>query len=244
MAQDVYHIRKKKTVVIIGNGMVAGAFRNFSGWDDDILFASGVSNSAEKDSRAFQKEVELVRESLALVSAGQSFVYFSTTSIFDPAKSGSSYIIHKLFIEDMIKSSGVNYLIVRLPNLVGFSSNPNTLTNFFCDMIRQGAIIRLNRNATRHLIDVEDLYIILNDINARFGKKKVTVNVETDRPLSATKILSGLEDALKCKALIEEVEETALKDSDAFDKLRDAVSFIWKTSETYHSDLLRKYYSA
>ena len=76
--------------MIVGKGMVAGALKDISGWDDDILFSSGVSNSGEKDEKNFQKEVELVKSNLVKLSSNGSFVYFSSTSIFNPLKKKQS----------------------------------------------------------------------------------------------------------------------------------------------------------
>ena len=113
--------------------MVAGALKDISGWEEDILFSSGVSNSGELASSAFLKETNLVESFIHKLSPDSSFVYFSTTSIFDTSKLSNPYIIHKLSIEKLLKESNINFLIVRLPNLVGFSTNPHTLTNYFAD---------------------------------------------------------------------------------------------------------------
>lgn len=223
--------------------MVAGALKELSGWDNDILFSSGVSNSGEKDEKNYKKETDLVKFHLAKLIHPASFVYFSTTSIFDSLKKGNSYILHKINIENLIKASNVNFLIIRLPNLVGFSSNPNTLTNYFSDCIRLERTIRLNRNAIRHLIDVADLPSILIDIKSNFGKCKMTVNVETDRPLSAQQILSLIEDVMMKKAYIHPSAENAdLENNDDSLKI-STINYIWKIREEYHRNLLKKYYS-
>ena len=223
--------------------MVAGALKEISGWDNDILFSSGVSNSAEQKKENFQKEIDLVNLHLEKLIYPASFVYFSTTSIFDPFKRGNSYINHKLKIEDLIKTSNLNYLIVRLPNLVGFSSNPNTLTNFFADSVRLERKIQLNQNAIRHLIDADDLPSILNDIKNYFGKNKLTVNVETDRPLSAQQILLLIEEVLKKKAYIQPLNEEAKLKVNEIDINISATNYIWKTMDDYHKNLMKKYYS-
>jgi nucleoside-diphosphate-sugar epimerase len=229
--------------VIIGKGMVAHAFKDLSGWEDDVLFAAGVSNSGEQDEKAYQKETELVKLNLQKLKSPARFVYFSTTSIFDPSKSGNFYIRHKLFVEDLIRNSNVNYLILRLPNLVGRSNNPNTLTNFFASAIKSGRKIKLNSKAIRHLIDVSDLSVILNDIIKQFGRRNLTVNVDTDKPLTAGEILSLLEEVLKKKAYIEPVFDDGRIHSIAEDKSNSSENYLWKTGENYHMNLLKKYYS-
>jgi nucleoside-diphosphate-sugar epimerase len=229
--------------VIVGKGMVAGALKDISGWEEDILFSSGVSNSGEFESSPFQKETDLVKSFINNLSAGSSFVYFSTTSIFDSSKSSNPYIIHKLSIEKMLRESNIDFLIVRLPNLVGFSNNPHTLTNYFADSIRKERPITLKSGAIRHLIDVADLSNILNDIKRMFGKKKLTVNVDTDKPLSAGKILEFLEETLNKKAIIQIVPENNNGIQKETVNADGAIDFLWKTEENYHKELFKKYYS-
>ncbi len=222
--------------------MVAGALKDISGWDNDILFSSGVSNSEEKDEKNFQKEVDLVKSNLARLTSKGSFVYFSTTSIFNPLKKSNPYVLHKLKIEKLIKDSNLNYLIIRLPNLVGFSANPNTLTNYFAESIRLGRAINLNQKAFRHLIDASDLSGILNDVKNNFGKNKHIINIETDRPISAQQIILYMEDAIQKKAIINPSAEN--EDLEKIDSHFDdsSINYIWKLREDYHKSLLKKYY--
>ncbi len=223
--------------------MVAGALKDISGWDNDILFSSGVSNSGEKDEINFQKEVELVKSNLAKLTSPGTFVYFSSTSIFNPFKKNNPYVLHKLKIENLIKDSNLNYLIIRLPNLVGFSSNPNTLTNYFADSIRLGRAINLNQKAFRHLIDASDLVNILNDVKNNFGKNKHTINIETDRPLSAHQIILSMEEAMQKKANINLSVENKDLEKIVSNLGDSSINYIWKIREDYHKNLLKKYYS-
>lgn len=229
--------------MIVGNGMVAGALKDISGWEEDVLFSSGVSNSGELAGSAFEKEINLIKTYINKLTLGSTFVYFSTTSIFDPSKSSNPYIIHKLLIEKLLRESNIDFLIVRLPNLVGISTNPHTLTNFFADSIRRSKLITLKSGAIRHIIDVADLSVILNDIKRKFGKKKITVNVETDKPLSADQILGFLEEALGKKANIQIVPENNTGLTKETVDNNGTLSFIWKTGENYHKELFKKYYS-
>jgi len=209
----------------------------------DIIFSSGVSNSNEQSTYPFQKELKLIQGYLKQLPKDSTFVYFSTTSIFDSAKSKNPYIVHKLSVEKLLDESGVNYLIVRLPNLVGFSTNPHTLTNFFADCIRNGRLIDLKSGAVRHLIDVEDLSTILNDIRNKFGKQKIIVNVETDNPLSVEQILEYLETTLNKRAKIKVDPQNKNGTLAHVDLSVGAINYLWKTGENYHKELFRKYYS-
>ncbi len=228
--------------MIVGRGMIAGVLKDLKGWEEDILFSSGVSNSGETNAAAFQKEVELVKQYIGEITPGSTFVYFSTTSIFDRAKAASLYTNHKIVIENLIKDSGINYLIVRLPNLVGSSNNPHTLTNFFAQSLSSGKRINLNPGAIRHLIDVADLPIILTDISEKFGKQKVTVNVETDKPLTAEQILRLLEKVTSKKADVNIRPENSKEQNPAILEDKFSQNYLLETGEDYHLKMFSKYY--
>ena len=71
----------------------------------------------------------------------------------------------------------------------------------------------------------------------------MTVNVETDRPLSAQQILSLIEDVMMKKAYIHPSAENAdLENNDDSLKI-STINYIWKIREEYHRNLLKKYYS-
>ena len=222
--------------------MVASACKALKGWEDDIIYASGVSNSSETRKELFDREIELINSCLKELKRDCSFIYFSTTSIQNVSKKHCHYIIHKLSIEAMLRNSGHNYLILRLPNLVGNSRNPHTLTNFFADSIQSSKPFKLTKNAIRHLIDANDLASILNDIKDKFGKTGAIVNVETNRPLTARQILDLMEGVLHKKADVIESEDPSLKDNYAIDD-NSIVKYIFETSDSYHRDLIRKYYA-
>lgn len=227
--------------MIVGRGMVATALKKLTGWEEDVLFSSGVSNSAENDVKAFDKEVALLKEHLQKIASGSILVYFSTTSIFDPAKKHSPYIAHKKNIENIIKMSGAGFMIIRLPNLVGKSTNPNTLTNYFAGCIKSEKNIGIDEYAVRHLIDVDDLCQIMNEIKSAYGKSNITVNVITDKPLTAEAILDLLEVVMLKKAHRHSIKSTVYENESQYSS--GVIDYIWKTGEQYHLDLFKKYYS-
>ena len=116
--------------MVIGNGMVAKKFKSYEDNNDFLIFASGVSNSKNTNPEAYQREFNLLKQQLEM-NKGKTLVYFSTTSIDDPAENDSSYVAHKLSMEKFIASSDVSYVIFRVSNLAGRSANKNTVLNFF-----------------------------------------------------------------------------------------------------------------
>ena len=104
--------------MIVGNGLVASAFAAFAEDDDYVIFASGVSNSQEKDPAAYQREFDLLRSHLR---PDTCLVYFSTCSIADQSRSHSHYIQHKIKVEEYIANHASDYVIFRhLPNRACF----------------------------------------------------------------------------------------------------------------------------
>ena len=141
--------------MIVGNGLIASAFRHAGIHSPNhVIFASGVSNSTETRSEAYQRELTLLGNH---IGKSTTIVYFSTTSIFDPTKQDSIYIRHKKHIEDIIQSEANSYLIVRLPIMIGHSTNPYTLINYLVNAIRDSRHIELHAKACRHLLDIDDL---------------------------------------------------------------------------------------
>lgn len=142
--------------MIIGNGLLARAFMPHD-LGGATIFASGVSNSAETDPLAFRRESDLL--DLSLQNARDRFVYFSTTSILDPERQDSGYVAHKRAMEAKVLASS-DHLVLRLPQVVGRTRNPHTLTNFLAAKISAGEQFSVWRQATRCLLDVDDVALL------------------------------------------------------------------------------------
>ena len=228
--------------MIIGNGLIAQSFRpHFDKYEEvAILFASGVSNSK------LSLESEYLREKLLLQNAllqNKLLIYFSTCSIFDPTLQDSRYILHKLEMESLI-SKTKNYLIIRLPNVVGKIGNPNTMFNFFINQIITGKNIQVAKNATRYIIDADDVaFWTMELIKNNFHNH--IINVAFPNKLRVISIINIIEDFLNVKANISMVEGGNEYEVD----LSIFTDFIYKKmpnfslSSDYIKSILEKYYS-
>ena len=142
--------------MIVGNGLIATTINNsFLDHTNLCVFAAGVSNSSEIDESEFQREFDLLKKTLA-DNITKKFIYFSTVSI-DVKKTPTPYTTHKLNMEKYIEENTTNYLILRLPNVVGNSTNPNQLVNYFYNSLINDTPVTIDKNYTRHLLDVEDI---------------------------------------------------------------------------------------
>ena len=141
--------------------MIASAFSNVNyDFSDYILFASGVSNSKCEDPVEFEREFSLLK---SMLKFNKRLIYFSTSSIFDPSLEFSFYVRHKLRIESFIDQNFKEYVIYRLPNVIGKISNKNTLINYFAEAIHTESVVKLFNNSTRYILDVDDVvkYVLL-----------------------------------------------------------------------------------
>ena len=160
--------------MIIGKGLIASQFFEVDS-EEVVFFASGVSNSSETRKEEFLREQQLVEKTIALYP-DKVFVYFSTCSIYDSSKYNSTYVLHKLHIEEIIKENTKNYLILRVSNAVGKGGNPNLLMNYLARQIANNQELIIHKNATRNLIDVEDVkHITLKYIESGHWNKIVNV---------------------------------------------------------------------
>lgn len=142
--------------MIIGRGLVATAF--VDGWQKDettVIVAAGVSNSAETERAAFEREDRMLDEVLARKEL-ERVVYFGSCAVGNPAERQTPYLQHKARMEARILSDSRGQ-VFRLPQVVGEGGNPHTLTNFLRARIESGESFDVWARAERNLIDIQDV---------------------------------------------------------------------------------------
>lgn len=145
--------------MIIGNGLLGNCFtNNLSNHEKYIIFASGVSNSKETNVIKFKREKDLILKTLKH-NTNLKFIYFSSILT---GVSNNEYYNHKLDIEKIIKTESNNYIIFRIPQVIGESGNGNNLVNFLKNSIINNSEITIYENIKRSLIDVVDVVNIVN----------------------------------------------------------------------------------
>ena len=90
--------------IVIGDGLMARAFSGSDLPEGVVVFASGVSNSLETDLRQFKRERSLLEETLRQHPQA-TLVYFGTCSVYDPERSSTPYVRHKLEMESLIEKA-------------------------------------------------------------------------------------------------------------------------------------------
>mgnify|MGYP007000426434 len=72
-------------------------------------YASGISNSLEKNKNNLKKEINKIWKFLK--SNTKQIIYISTYSVLDKSRKNKPYVKNKIKIENIIKRSAKSYLI-------------------------------------------------------------------------------------------------------------------------------------
>ncbi len=225
--------------MIIGNGLIASSFHpHFENNADVIIFASGVSNSRETNPAAFQREERLLMNALA---SKKYLVYFSTCSLSDPELQQSPYVMHKIKIEELVRSSK-GYAIFRLTQVVGKTSNPHTLTNYLYQHITSDTPFQIWRHAKRNLIDVDDVVSIATYLIQSPRMSRITENIACPFSIGIDELVRIFEHVLRKKAVYTLKDAGGAYAIDTRLATAAAKNISIDFNENYTEKLLRKYY--
>ena len=226
--------------MIIGNGLLARAFSPFYADDPEVLvFASGVSNSRETCAAEFEREKQLLQ---AACAKGKELIYFSTCSVHDPELLHTPYVVHKLAMEEMVAQLP-HFAIFRLPQVVGHTPNPNTLTNFLHRQILTGQQFHIWRNARRNLIDVDDVAAIGHWLIQHHDADDIITNIACPFSIAIPDLVSVFEAELGCKANCDIVEAGGKYSIDTQLAFSVAPKAGVLFDDFYVKNLIRKYYA-
>ena len=147
--------------MVIGSGLIGSAFeKSQHEFKDSCVYASGVSNSNSSDCYEFKREQDQLVYFLSKYRNLRRFYFISTCSLYDSERNTSPYVKHKLNMENLVISN-TNGVVIRLPQVVGRSTNPYTITNFIYLSIKNQKPFTLWEKAKRNLIDVDDVVKIV-----------------------------------------------------------------------------------
>lgn len=225
--------------MIVGNGLLANAFSTYVDNEDVVLFASGVSNSLETDILAFDREYKVLNDAHRKHPQAL-FIYFSTTMVLDAGMMSNAYVRHKLSIEKYISSNYANFLIFRLPQVIGHSGNANTLLNYLYARLVNNQIIQVWVRATRNVIDVDDTFKIVDHVVANETNKNTILNISA-YPMPVLDILKLLEEVVGIKA------KTQLINAGSSFEIPNEMENIYKELDLefnicYVKNIIKKYY--
>ncbi len=226
--------------MIIGNGLIARAFKSYFENDSDfIVFASGVSNSSEKNFNEFNRERSLL---LNAIAENKFLLYFSTCSLYDSELKNSPYVQHKKDMEALVSGSR-QFMIFRLPQVIGKTENQNTLTNYIFIHIINGIKFCVWKKAQRNIIDIEDVASIVNYLIRHTDIHNSIINVACSFSISMPTLIATFENVTGISAKYDLIDSGAAYPID--------ITFISKFlskleinfDKNYIEKIIRKYYS-
>ena len=229
--------------MIIGNGLLAKFFLSeFHNDENVIIFASGVSNSLTVDPIDFDREKKLL---INEIKKNKLLIYFGSLSATNLDDELSPYLIHKLKMEELVKSSK-KFIIFRLPQIVGPSGNPNTLTNYIYNKIKNNQSFQVWGDVKRNFIDVKDMASIVSYIIKREVLQNSTINIATPFFVQVIEIVKIFELILNKNALFQFLSYGKKFDNETSYDISICLSVANKISinfnDLYLKNLLIKYY--
>ena len=179
--------------MVVGSGMMAQAFPDYAESTRTVIFASGVSNSLETDPRAFAREQALLAD-VRNANPQALLVYFSTCSIEDADRKNTPYVRHKLAMESFLEMSPGNWLIFRLPLVIGRGHRGATLAQFLYRKISEGKPFEIWANATRYPIDVDDVSAIAQEFIERreFFNRRINIALRSYPVMEFVRIMEKI----------------------------------------------------
>jgi nucleoside-diphosphate-sugar epimerase len=227
--------------MIIGSGLLATVMMPVFGHrEDSVVYAAGVSNSHCNDSKEFERESNRLMCSLDEYLTANSFIYFSTCSIYDSESCNTSYVLHKLAMEELVRQHA-GHIIIRLPQVAGKTTNPHTILNFLHSRIVRSENFVLWKRARRNIIDADDVAKIVVAIITG-GLRKITIDVANECDYSLPEIVNIFELILNKPATCELIERGGVYNIDTAFMKPYAVAAGIEFDDGYLERVLRKYY--
>jgi len=219
--------------MIIGNGLIAkNCF--FIDQEDILFFASGVSNSMCNDDNEYRKEITLLEK---YIKTDKKIIYFSS---IDEYIVNNKYLKHKKHIEEIIKSNTDNFIILKLPQLVGESGNSKNFISYIYNNIKNN--IEFDVFLTkRSLLDIFDLINFLKHLIKKDFRGFININyIELSEVTDIVEIIEGI---LNKKAIIKKniiIDQKINKNNEFVDSL---INKVIKNTEFYNLKTIKKYFN-
>ncbi len=172
-----------------GRGLMASAIRATPGVCGAV-FAAGISNSLEKDETKYTREETELSEFVGCYPA-ERIIYFSS---FVAVAGETRYALHKRKMESIISRAASDFLVLRLPQVVGPTQNV-TLISYLVQAARTGETIAIHQNAFRSLVDVDDVGRIISLLIDKNVTREI-IAVGPPHPLPILDIVKEIEKVL------------------------------------------------
>ncbi len=178
---------------IIGNGFIGKSLNKIKKdliRTNYIIYAAGISHSKTKSKRNLNKELNSFKI-FSKNNFSKKVIYISTADVTNNISNKSLYVKNKIKIEKLVKKKFKDYIILRLPQIIGKSKNKNTLVNYFYFNIKNNKPLVLIKNFKRNVLDIDDILKLLKIIiYSKKTKNKVIIlsNKYSVQPIDIVKI--------------------------------------------------------
>jgi hypothetical protein len=221
--------------MIIGNGLIAKKFKENFFDENYVIFASGVSSSKEDNDEEYIKEEKLLSNTINNFN-NLKIIYFSSVfcDYYD-----NKYYNHKKKMENIIINNSQEYLIFRLPQLIGNGGNKNNIFNFFVENINNEKKIEVQINSYRSLIDINDFYdIVIFSLKVSKNEILKFSNIEK---ISVKKLVKIISKKLKKELYIDYICNKPIADIKNSKIIEDAIKFLKIKKIGYTKKIINKY---
>ncbi len=178
--------------MMIGEGVIFNRFIDYSLQSKYFIFTGHIHDSTIQDESIIAAEESSLAVALS-VYFKSTFIYFSSCSILDTSVENTQYVQHKIRMEKMIQNSGVDYLIFRVPQIIGHSDSQSSLVNLFIDSIMHRKPIDVWQYAKRNFIDIDDVHEIVSKILSQNWFKNKIINIASSRQTSIIELVREIE---------------------------------------------------
>lgn len=178
---------------IIGNGFIGrnvNKLRKYIIKSGYTIYTAGISNSNTNSKKELRKEIRLFKI-FSKENNSKKLIFISTADVSNNLKRNNLYIINKVKIENIIRKEFNDYIILRLPQIIGNSKNKKTLINYFYRNIKKNKTIDVLSGVKRNILDIDDVIKVLKIIifEKKLIKRTITLsNKYFVQPIDIVKI--------------------------------------------------------
>jgi nucleoside-diphosphate-sugar epimerase len=134
--------------------------------------------------------------------------------------------------------------VFRLPQVVGRTGNPNTLTNYLASRILEGRPFSIYSGAQRNLVDVDDIAAIVPELLADPLSMGTATSIAARDPVAVPVLVAMLEQVLgrtACATVVPRDEPFVVDASRAL-AVSSRLGLGLEDGQDYVMKILRKYY--
>lgn len=229
---------------VIGSGDLADRFCDYSIQEKYALYFGSINDPASVNVKAM-KEDELNLKNQLLSNQETTFIYFSTCSIQDPMMRDQPFINHKINSEKLIQASGRNFIIFRLPELISMGKDCSGLLKFLIESIKSESEFELCINDSKNIIDIDDVYEVVNYILKNKIYLNEVVNIASDIQTKLVDLVNEIEEFFDVKAKYKVIDNHISSYQIENNNIKSILRILnINFDEKYIKNSLKKYYES